>query len=49
MSRAIRALGEVALRVRGLDRMQAFYADVLGLQPRCGTRRASTLPQLGHP
>ena len=28
---AIKALGEVALRVRDLDAMQAFYQDVVGL------------------
>jgi catechol 2,3-dioxygenase len=32
MPRAVRALGEVALRVNGLDRMQAFYANVVGLE-----------------
>jgi catechol-2,3-dioxygenase len=32
MPRAIRGLGEVALRVRDLDAMQAFYQDVIGLE-----------------
>lgn len=32
MGRAIRGLGEVALRVSDLDRMQAFYQDVIGLE-----------------
>ena len=32
MSTAVRALGEVALRVNDLDRSQAFYADVIGLE-----------------
>ena len=32
MPRAVRALGEVALRVNGLDRMQAFYSNVIGLE-----------------
>jgi catechol-2,3-dioxygenase len=32
MPRAVRALGEVALRVNGLDRMQAFYSNVVGLE-----------------
>lgn len=32
MKKAIRALGEVALRVKDLDRSQAFYADIIGLQ-----------------
>jgi catechol 2,3-dioxygenase-like lactoylglutathione lyase family enzyme len=32
MSRAIRGLGEVALRVSDLDRTQAFYRDVIGLE-----------------
>jgi catechol 2,3-dioxygenase-like lactoylglutathione lyase family enzyme len=31
-SRAIRGLGEVALRVADLDRMQAFYEGVIGLE-----------------
>ena len=31
-SRPIRALGEIALRVRNLDAMQAFYQDVIGLK-----------------
>ena len=30
--RPIRALGEIALRVRDLDGMQAFYQDVVGLE-----------------
>ncbi len=30
--RPIRALGEIALRVENLDAMQAFYADVIGLE-----------------
>ena len=29
---AVRALGEVALRVNHLDEMQAFYKDVIGLE-----------------
>lgn len=29
---AIRALGEIALRVNDLDRMQRFYEDVIGLE-----------------
>ena len=32
MTTAVRALGEVALRVGDLDASQAFYADVLGLE-----------------
>ena len=32
MSTAVRALGEVALRVNHLDQMQAFYMDVIGLE-----------------
>ena len=32
MGRPIRGLGEVALRVTDLDRMQAFYRDVIGLE-----------------
>jgi catechol 2,3-dioxygenase len=32
MSSAIRALGEIALRVNRLDEMQAFYSDVIGLE-----------------
>jgi catechol-2,3-dioxygenase len=32
MSTAVRALGEVALRVNDLDNSQAFYADVIGLE-----------------
>lgn len=32
MPTAVRALGEVALRVNRLDEMQAFYANVLGLE-----------------
>ena len=39
MPSAIRALGEVALRVNDLDAMQAFYQDVLGLELM---RRAET-------
>lgn len=31
-SRPIKSLGEIALRVRDLDRMQAFYAEVIGLE-----------------
>src|SRR3712207_72074 len=31
-TRAIRGLGEIALRVADLDRMQAFYEGVIGLQ-----------------
>lgn len=31
MPTAVRALGEVALRVNDLDRSQVFYADVIGL------------------
>ncbi len=31
-SHAIKALGEVALRVHDLDRMQSFYEDVVGLE-----------------
>jgi catechol-2,3-dioxygenase len=31
MATAVRALGEVALRVNDLDRSQTFYADVIGL------------------
>ena len=30
--RAVRALGEVALRVNRLDEMQAFYSNVVGLE-----------------
>ena len=33
-TRAIRGLGEIALRVADLDRMQAFYRDVIGLELR---------------
>ena len=33
-ARAIRRLGEIALRVADLDRMQAFYRDVIGLELR---------------
>ena len=29
---AVRALGEIALRVHDLDAMQAFYEKVLGLE-----------------
>ena len=32
MTTAVRALGEVALRVSDLDRSQAFYANVIGLE-----------------
>ncbi len=32
MAKAVRALGEVALRVNDLDKSQAFYADVIGLE-----------------
>lgn len=32
MVTAVRALGEVALRVRDLDRSQAFYLNVIGLE-----------------
>jgi catechol 2,3-dioxygenase-like lactoylglutathione lyase family enzyme len=32
MGRTVRALGEVALRVHDLDKSQAFYADVVGLE-----------------
>lgn len=32
MDTAIRALGEVALRVNDLDQMQKFYRDVIGLE-----------------
>src|SRR2546430_426028 len=32
MERPIRALGEIALRVRDLDKMQKFYSDVIGLE-----------------
>jgi catechol-2,3-dioxygenase len=32
MQRTIRGLGEVALRVRDLDSMQAFYQNVIGLE-----------------
>jgi catechol 2,3-dioxygenase-like lactoylglutathione lyase family enzyme len=32
MSRAIKGLGEIALRVRDLDTMQGFYEEVIGLQ-----------------
>ncbi len=31
-ARAIRGLGEIALRVADLDRMQAFYQGVIGLE-----------------
>ena len=30
--RAVKALGEIALRVSDLERMQAFYTDVVGLE-----------------
>lgn len=29
--RAVRALGEIALRVKDLDSMQRFYEEVVGL------------------
>jgi catechol 2,3-dioxygenase-like lactoylglutathione lyase family enzyme len=32
MGSSIRALGEIALRVADLDRMQAFYTEVVGLE-----------------
>jgi len=32
MTRPIKALGEIALRVENLDAMQAFYEDVVGLE-----------------
>ena len=32
MPTAVRALGEVVLRVNRLDEMQAFYSDVVGLE-----------------
>ena len=32
MKNAVRALGEVALRVNDLERSQQFYADVIGLE-----------------
>jgi catechol-2,3-dioxygenase len=32
MATAVRALGEVALRVNDLDNSQAFYAEVIGLE-----------------
>jgi catechol-2,3-dioxygenase len=32
MAKAVQALGEVALRVNDLDRSQAFYEDVIGLE-----------------
>ena len=32
MATVVRALGEVALRVNDLDKSQAFYADVIGLE-----------------
>ena len=32
VARAIRGLGEIALRVADLDRMQAFYEGVIGLE-----------------
>ena len=32
MATAVKALGEVALRVNDLDRSQAFYADAFGLE-----------------
>ncbi len=32
MERPIRSLGEIALRVRDLDKMQQFYEEVIGLE-----------------
>ena len=32
MKRCINGLGEIALRVRDLDKMQRFYEDIVGLQ-----------------
>jgi catechol-2,3-dioxygenase len=32
VARAVKGLGELALRVNDLDRMQAFYANVIGLE-----------------
>jgi catechol 2,3-dioxygenase-like lactoylglutathione lyase family enzyme len=32
MNRPIKGLGEIALRVRDLDTMQRFYAEVIGLE-----------------
>ena len=32
MATAVRALGEVALRVNDLEKSQAFYADAIGLE-----------------
>jgi catechol-2,3-dioxygenase len=32
VTRPIRGLGEIALRVEDLDRMQSFYEDVIGLE-----------------
>lgn len=32
MATAVRALGEIALRTTDLDRSQAFYAEVIGLE-----------------
>jgi catechol-2,3-dioxygenase len=46
MATAVRALGEVALRVNDLDRSQALYADVIGLELMSGS---STLPFSGSP
>jgi catechol-2,3-dioxygenase len=35
MSRAVRSLGEIALRVNDLDVMRDFYEQVVGLQLMC--------------
>lgn len=35
----VRDLGEVAIRCRDLDRMTAFYRDVIGLEPLEGAHR----------
>lgn len=32
MGRAVRAIGEIALRVNDLDRMQDFYGNIVGLE-----------------
>ena len=32
-SRSVRALGEIALRVSDLERMERFYEEVVGLEP----------------